>query len=100
MIREGLRDTRASRLVTKQFTRRTRVLLTVSFVFVAHVDALAVSCVAESPSSLSLSLPPPRPSCSRVRQSRERERIYRKLFPLGLRLALAKGETCLNSWII
>lgn len=98
MIREGLRDTRASRLVTKQFTRRTRVLLTVSFVFVAHVDALAVSCVAESPSSLSLSLPAP--SCSRVRQSRERERIYRKLFPLGLRLALAKGETCLNSWII
>lgn len=99
MIREGLRDTRASRLVTKQFTRRTRVLLTVSFVFVAHVDALAVSCVAESPSS-SLSLSLPAPSCSRVRQSRERERIYRKLFPLGLRLALAKGETCLNSWII
>lgn len=29
------------RLITKQFTRRTRVLLTVSFAFIAHVDALA-----------------------------------------------------------
>lgn len=74
MIREGLRDTRASRLVTKQFTRRTRVLLTVSFVFVAHVDALAVSCVAESPSSsLSLSLPlaPLVPGFDKVASERE-----------------------------